>query len=65
MEVQKIFMARNASLVPITAACSSSRLEAEADVYVWFVRLFKSYVTGSEAKGKSVLCAFYLMLSTF
>lgn len=55
-------MARNASLVPITAACSA--FEAEADVCIWFVRLFKLCVTGSEAKGKSFLCAFYLMLST-
>lgn len=40
-------MERNASLVPITA--TGSAVEAEVDVYAWFVTLFKSCVTGSEA----------------
>jgi len=41
-------MARDASLVPITTA--SSAVEAEGDIYVWFVRLFKTCVTGRQVK---------------
>jgi hypothetical protein len=41
-------MAKDASLVPITTA--SSAVEAEGDIYVWFVRLFKTCVTGRQVK---------------
>ena len=55
-------MARDASLVPITTACSA--VEAEEDIYIWFVRLFKPCVTGSQVKWK-LACVFYLTLPTF
>jgi hypothetical protein len=52
-------MARDASLVPITMA--SSAFDAEQHIYVWFVRLFKTCVTGSHIKW-NLSCVFYLML---
>jgi hypothetical protein len=54
-------MARDASLVPISTAW----IVTEANICVWFVRLCKSCVTGSQIRGRIFLCAFYLMLSVF
>jgi hypothetical protein len=44
---EKIFMARDASLVPISTAWFAT----EADICVWFVRLCESRVTGSQIGG--------------
>lgn len=53
-------MARDASLVPITTA--SSAVEAEGDIYVWFVRLFKTYVTGRQVKW-NLSCVFLFIVT--
>jgi hypothetical protein len=55
-------MARDASLVPMITACSA--VEAEEDIYIWFVRLFKPCVTRSQVKC-NLSFVFYLMLPTF